>query len=116
MDQAEYLQEKTFVDAIRLIKSMLEELPKEIEKNVFGWVKKIVAKNPKTKISQIVGKKIVNIPFLGLVLELLQSKIASFFTLVFLVLIFGYNRYMYTKKKERLNDEEEIKYGFVETI
>ena len=53
MDQAEYLQEKTFVDAIRLIKSMLEELPKEIEKNVFGWVKKIVAKNPKTKISQI---------------------------------------------------------------
>ena len=52
MDQAEYLQEKTFVDAIRLIKSMLEELPKEIEKNVFGWVKKIVAKNPKTKISQ----------------------------------------------------------------
>ncbi|MEE1340903.1 MAG: hypothetical protein UHG91_09055, partial [Succinivibrionaceae bacterium] len=40
MDQAEYLQEKTFVDAIRLIKSVLEELPKEIKKNVFGWVKK----------------------------------------------------------------------------
>lgn len=55
----------------------------------------------KTKISQIVGKEIVNIPFLGLVLELLQSKIASIFTLVFLVLIFLYNRYMYTKKKER---------------
>ena len=31
---------------------MLEELHKEKEKNVFGWVEKIVAKNPKTKISQ----------------------------------------------------------------
>ncbi len=50
MDQAEYLQEKTFVDAIRLIKSMLEELPKEIEKKILGWVESVLKDNSKAKI------------------------------------------------------------------
>ena len=62
----------------------------------------------KTAINKIVGKNIVNIPFLGLVLELLQSKIASIFTLIFLILIFWYNRYMYTKKKERGRKKRKI--------
>ncbi len=62
----------------------------------------------KTAINKIVGKNIVNIPFLGLVLELLQSKIASVFTLLFLIVIFSYNRYMYTKKKERGRKKREI--------
>lgn len=62
----------------------------------------------KTTISQIVGKKIVNIPFLGLVLELLQSTIASGFALLILILIFWYNRYMYMKKKERVRKKKRI--------
>lgn len=62
----------------------------------------------KTTINQIVGKKVVNIPFLGLMLELLQSKIASVFSLIFLILIFWYNRYMYTKKKERGRKKRKI--------
>lgn len=62
----------------------------------------------KTTINKIVGKKIINIPFIGLVLELLQSKIASAFTLLFLIVIFSYNRYMYTKKKERGRKKREI--------
>ena len=62
----------------------------------------------KTTINKIVGKKIINIPFIGLVLELLQSKIASVFTLLFLIVIFSYNRYMYTKKKERGRKKREI--------
>ena len=62
----------------------------------------------KTTISQIVGKKIVNIPFLGLVLELLQSTIASVFALLILILIFWYNRYMYMKKKERVRKKKRI--------
>lgn len=51
--------------------------------------------------SQIVGKKIANIPFLGVILELLQSKTVSIFTLVFLIFIFWYNRYMYLRRNER---------------
>lgn len=62
----------------------------------------------KTTINKIVGKKIINIPFIGLVLELLQSKIASVFTLLFLIVIFSYNRYMYTIKKERGRKKREI--------
>lgn len=62
----------------------------------------------KTTINKIVGKNIVNIPFLGLVLEFLQSKIASIFTLIILILIFLYNRYMYTKKKERGRKKRKI--------
>lgn len=51
--------------------------------------------------SQIVGKKIANIPFLGVILELLQSKTVSIFTLVFLIFIFWYNRYMHLRRNER---------------
>lgn len=51
--------------------------------------------------SQIVGKKIANIPFLGVILELLQSKTVSIFTLVFLIFTFWFNRYMYLRRNER---------------
>lgn len=62
----------------------------------------------KTTINQIVGKKIVNIPFLGVVLEVLQSKVTSVFTLLFLILSFWYNRYIYIKKKERGRKKKRI--------
>ena len=63
----------------------------------------------KTTINQIVGKKVINIPFLGLALDLLQSKIISAFTLLFLIFIFWYNRYMYIKKKERGRKKRKLK-------
>lgn len=63
----------------------------------------------KITINQIVGKKVINIPFLGLVIELLQSKIASIYTLLFLIFIFWYNRYMHIKKKERGRKKRKVK-------
>ena len=51
--------------------------------------------------SQMVGKNMANIPFLGVILELLQSKTVSIFTLVFLIFTFWYNRYMYLRRNER---------------
>lgn len=58
--------------------------------------------------NQIIGKKVVNIPFWGLVLNLLQSKIFSFLVLIFLLLVFWYNRNVYTKKKERERKKKKI--------
>ena len=52
--------------------------------------------------NQIIGKSVVNIPFWGLVLEVLQSKITSIFVFIFLILYFWYNKCMYIKKKERV--------------
>ena len=50
---------------------------------------------------EIIGKKVVNIPYLGLLVGILQSKVTNIFVLVFLILYFIHNKYMYTKKKER---------------
>ena len=61
---------------------------------------------------QIIGKKIANIRFLGLLLQILQSKITSVIILIFLILKFGYNKYMYITKKERsdqIRQQEKIK-------
>lgn len=55
----------------------------------------------KITINQIVGGKVMNIPFLGLVIEILQSKLTSIFIFLFLCFNFYYNKYMYTKKKQR---------------
>ena len=48
-----------------------------------------------------IGKNIVSIPFLGIILDILQSKIISILVLLFLMFIFWYNTYTHTKKKER---------------
>ena len=55
----------------------------------------------KITITEVIGKEIVNIPFLGIVLDMLQSKVFSVFVLLFLIFVFGYNKYTHTKKKER---------------
>ena len=55
----------------------------------------------KITINQILGKKVVSIPFLGILLYLLQSKIFSVFVLLFLIFVFWYNKYTHTKRKER---------------
>ena len=104
--------------------TMSKMIPKKKNRWVFGaWYGTAVSDNTKafydyinsnypdiekTTINQIVGKEIVNIPFLGLVLEFLQSKIASVLSIIFLILIFLYNRYMYTKKKEKKKKKSKI--------
>ena len=55
----------------------------------------------KITINQVIGKEIVNIPFLGILLDMLQSKVFSVFVLLFLIFVFGYNKYTHTKRKER---------------
>lgn len=55
----------------------------------------------KITIDQIVGKEVVSIPFLGILLDILQSKIFSFFVLLFLIFVFWYNKYTHAKRKER---------------
>lgn len=50
---------------------------------------------------QIIGKKVANIKFLGLILKVLQSRVTSVIILIFLLLKFSYNKYIYTTQKER---------------
>ncbi len=58
--------------------------------------------------NQIIGKKVVNIHFLGIVLEILQSKITSVFIFLSLLLKFSYNNYIYKKKKQRAIKKKQI--------
>ena len=55
----------------------------------------------KITINEVIGKEIVNIPFLGILLDILQSKVFSVFVLLFLIFVFGYNKDIHTKRKER---------------
>ena len=51
--------------------------------------------------SQVIGKKIVNIPSLGIVITLLQSKITTAVILIILIIYFLYDRHIFIKKIER---------------
>ena len=64
----------------------------------------------KITITEVIGKEIVNIPFLGIVLDMLQSKVFSVFVLLFLIFVFGYNKYTHTKRKERERKKCDIIY------
>ena len=50
---------------------------------------------------QIIGKKIVNIPFLGILLNILQSKITSIFILMYLIYIFWHNKKIYIRNNKK---------------
>lgn len=71
-----------------------KEFTTKSNKNYYPDIEKIAS-------NQIIGKKVANVHFLGFVLEILQSKITSIFVIIFLLLKFSYNNYMYQKKKER---------------
>ena len=51
--------------------------------------------------SEVIGKKIVNIPFLGITITILQSKITTAVILLILIIYFLYDRYVFIKKIER---------------
>lgn len=64
-------------------------------------------------VGQIIGKVKVNIPFLGLVLNILQSKVTTLIIIVFLILRYSYNRYIYKvkvdRKRKRMKQESMLK-------
>ena len=55
----------------------------------------------KIQINQIIGKKVINIPILGAVIKILQTKFVSIIVFVILCISYSYNKYLYAKKKER---------------
>lgn len=60
---------------------------------------------------QIIGKKVVNVPGFGIVLEILQSKITSIFILLYLAFKLWYDGYMQTKQKERARKKKMLSKG-----
>ena len=55
----------------------------------------------KISYNQVIGKVLINIPFWGFIITILQSKITTAIMLLFLVMYSIYSRYIYTKKQER---------------
>lgn len=51
--------------------------------------------------NQILGKVIINIKFLGIFINIIQSRVFTVFAMIFILLRISYNKYMYKKKKER---------------
>ena len=51
--------------------------------------------------NQIIGKTIINVPILGKVSEVLQSKITSIIVIIILLLAYSYTSYKSDKKIER---------------
>lgn len=56
--------------------------------------------------SQVIGKKIVNIPSLGIVITILQSKITTAVILLILIIYFLYDRHIFIKKIERVKKKK----------
>ena len=63
----------------------------------------------KIEYEEIIGKKVGNIPHLGTVIKILQSKITSVVIFIFLVFGFGANKYIYIKRIERAKKKKEYK-------
>jgi len=63
----------------------------------------------KISYEQIIGEKVVNIPFHGIFIKILQSKVTSSFIFMFLIFTFIYNRYINIKKIERARKKEKFK-------
>ena len=53
------------------------------------------------KYNHIIGKVFINIPVLGSIIEILQSKIVSGIVIIILVLLYSYDRYKSDKNLER---------------
>lgn len=63
----------------------------------------------KIQIEDIIGKKVVNVPFLGMAVKILQSKLTSVFIFIILTLGFITNMYKYKKREERARKKEQLK-------
>ena len=70
--------------------------------------------------NQIIGKVIVNIPVIGILLEILQSRVTSIIICIILFILYNYNNYKNDKKIERkrkklLNKRKERKNVFCQS-
>ena len=63
----------------------------------------------KIQIENIIGEKVLNIPSLGILLEIMQSKITSIFIFIFLTSGFITNMYKEKKREERAIKKKEFK-------
>lgn len=86
---------------INKIIDMKNEYTTKSNKNYYPDIEKI-------KINDIVGKKVINIPFLGKVIKILQSKIFSVFSIIFMIFVFFYNRQIYEKKNQRIRKKKKL--------
>lgn len=50
---------------------------------------------------QIIGKKIITIPIIGIILKIIQAKLTTFIIFIILVLMLFYNRYVQNQKRKR---------------
>lgn len=64
-------------------------------------IKNYHPENEPVKNGQIIGKVILNIPILGILLNILQSKITTIIIIIFLIFKLLYNKYQYKMRKER---------------
>lgn len=92
------INEKIRINKIIDIKN---EYTTKSNKNYYPDIEKI-------KINDIVGKKVINIPFLGKVIKILQSKIFSVFSIIFMIFVFFYNRHIYEKKNQRIRKKKKL--------
>ena len=62
----------------------------------------------KVEISEIEGKVVVNIPFIGIVFKIFRSKIITVIIVIYLILLYKYNKIMKEKRikrrKKKLNN------------
>ena len=56
---------------------------------------------------QIIGKMVYRIPFLGLIIEIMQAKTTSIIILISLLIKFNYNKYLNKKQRERKKKKKE---------
>lgn len=63
----------------------------------------------KIQVEDIIGEKVLNIPFIGILLKILQSKITSVVVFVFLTFVFITNMYKNQKREERARKKEQLK-------
>lgn len=86
----------------KIFKTQQGEYTTKSNKNYYPDIEKI-------SYNQIIGKKVAIVPFLGIVLSILQSKITTALVLVFLCLYFLRNKYVFMKKQERIRKKNQIK-------
>ena len=60
----------------------------------------------KIAYEDVIGEKIANFPKIGMLLEIMQSKIISVVVLIGLIITFLCNKYSYTQKIERLKKKK----------
>lgn len=62
----------------------------------------------KPNYNQIIGKVVINIPFLGIIIEILQKRIVTLIVVMILFLLYNYYIYKYDKKLERNRKKRRI--------